>query len=66
MKTMKNYIHLIALSALCSFAACASEDYTDDPIFDQEIKTGLVDKNQLPKWLADYINYPVKSDLIGI
>ena len=54
---MKNYIQLIALSALCSFVACASDDYTDDPIFDQEIKTELVDKSQLPEWLADYVTY---------
>jgi len=53
MKTMKNYIHLIALSVLCCMTACSSEDYTDDPIFDQEIKTELVDKSQLPEWLAD-------------
>ena len=57
MKTMKNYIHLIALSALCCMTACSSEDYTDDPIFDQEIKTELVDKSQLPEWLADYVTY---------
>jgi hypothetical protein len=38
-------------------AACSSEDYTDDPIFDQEIKTELVDKSQLPEWLADYVTY---------
>ncbi len=57
MKTMKNYIHLIALSVLCCMTACSSEDYTDDPIFDQEIKTELVDKSQLPEWLADYVTY---------
>ena len=54
---MKNYIQLIALSVLCSFVACASDDYTDDPIFDQEIKTELIDKSQLPEWLADYVTY---------
>ena len=54
---MKNYIQLIALSVLCSMTACTSEDYTDDPIFDQEIKTELVDKSQLPEWLADYVTY---------
>ena len=54
---MKNYIQLIALSVLCSMTACTSEDYTDDPIFDQEIKTELVDKSELPQWLADYVTY---------
>ena len=54
---MKNYTQLIVLSVLCSMTACTSEDYTDDPIFDQEIKTELVDKSQLPEWLADYVSY---------
>lgn len=51
------YIRTLALMAIFAFAACGGEDYTDDPIFDQEIKTELVDKSQLPEWLADYINH---------
>lgn len=43
--------------AIFAFTACGGEDYTDDPIFNQEIKTELVDKSQLPEWLADYINH---------
>jgi hypothetical protein len=57
----------MALVVILSFAACASEDYTDDPIFDQEIKTELADKGQLPEWLADYVSYleyvPVGQEL---
>ena len=51
------YIRTLALMAIFAFAACGGEDYTDDPIFDQDVKTELVDKSELPEWLADYINY---------
>ena len=51
---MKQNTFMITLALVVTFilAACASEEYTDDLIFDQEIKTELVDKSQLPEWLA--------------
>ena len=56
---MKQNTFMITLALVVTFilAACASEEYTDDLIFDQEIKTELVDKSQLPEWLADYVSY---------
>ena len=38
---MKQNTFMITLALVVTFilAACASEEYTDDPIFDQEIKT---------------------------
>ena len=53
----KNYLSILTLMVTFILAACSSEDYTDDPIFDQEIKTELVDKSELPQWLADYVTY---------
>ena len=53
----KYFLSILTLMVTSILAACSGEGYTDDPIFDQEIKTELVDKSQLPKWLADYVNY---------
>ena len=47
----RHYLSILAFAALISMTAC-KDDYTDAPIFDQEIKTELVDKSQLPEWLA--------------
>ena len=52
----RHYLSTMAIAALISMTAC-KDDYTDAPIFDQEIKTELVDKSQLPEWLADYVSY---------
>ena len=70
----QNTFSTLALVVTFILAACTSEDYTDDPIFDQEIKTELVDKSQLPQWLADYVTYleyipedqPLPSETAGI
>ena len=70
----KNYLSILTLMVTFILAACSSEDYTDDPIFDQEIKTELVDKSELPQWLADYVTYleyipedqPLPSETAGI
>ena len=43
--------------AIFVFTACGSDELPDDPSFDQEIKTEIVDKSQLPEWLVDYIDY---------
>lgn len=47
----------IVLAAVLGFTACSSEDYKEDPAFDEEIKTELVAKSELPQWLADYATY---------
>lgn len=56
---MKQYtfIRTLALMVILAFTACGSDELPDDPSFDQEIKTELVDKSQLPEWLVDYIDY---------
>jgi hypothetical protein len=53
-KTIKS---TLALMVIFAFAACSGDELPDDPSFDQEIKTELVDKSQLPEWLANYIDY---------
>jgi hypothetical protein len=53
----QNTFSTLALVVTFILAACSSDDYTDDPIFDQEIKTELIDKSELPQWLADYVTY---------
>ena len=47
----------LALVAIFAFTACGSDELPADPSFDQDIKTELVDKSQLPEWLADYVSY---------
>ena len=56
---MKQYTfkRTLALMAIFVFTACGSDELPDDPSFDQEIKTEIVDKSQLPEWLVDYIDY---------
>ena len=53
----KTMMSTLALMAILAFTACGNDDLPDDPSFDQDIKTELVDKSQLPEWLRDYINY---------
>ena len=50
----RHYLSILALAALISMTAC-KDDYTEDHAFDEDIKTELVDKSELPEWLADYI-----------
>ena len=57
MKHLKSYLPILALSATLAFTACGSDELPADPSFDQDIKTELVDKSQLPEWLADYVSY---------
>ena len=52
--TFKSTLALVAIFAL---TACSSDELPADPSFDQDIKTELVDKSQLPEWLADYVSY---------
>ena len=52
--TFKSTLALVAIFAL---TACSSDELAADPSFDQDIKTELVDKSQLPEWLADYVSY---------
>ena len=47
----------LALVAIAFLTACGSDELPADPSFDQDIKTELVDKSQLPEWLTSYINY---------
>ncbi len=47
----------LALVAIAFLTACGSDELPADPSFDQDIKTELVDKSQLPEWLADYVSY---------
>ena len=53
----KTIMSTLALMAIFAFAACGGDEYVDDPSFNEEIKTELVDKNELPEWLRDYIDY---------
>ena len=53
----KTIMSTLALMAMIAFAACSGDELPDDPSFDQEIKTELVDKSLLPEWLSDYIDY---------
>ena len=52
----RHYLSILALAALISMTAC-KDDYTEDHAFDEDIKTELVDKSELPEWLADYVSY---------
>ena len=52
----RHYLSTMAIAALISFTAC-KDDYTEDHAFDEDIKTELVDKSELPEWLADYVSY---------
>ena len=51
------FISTLALVAIAILTACGSDELPADPSFDQDIKTELVDKSQLPEWLTSYINY---------
>ena len=51
------FMSTLALVAIFAFTACSSDELPADPSFDQDIKTELVDKSQLPEWLADYVSY---------
>ena len=51
------FMSTLALVAIAILAACGSDELPADPSFDQDIKTELVDKSQLPEWLADYVSY---------
>ena len=51
------FISTLALVAIAFLTACGSDELPADPSFDQDIKTELVDKSQLPEWLADYVSY---------
>ena len=74
MKHLKSYLPILTLSATLALTACSSDKLPDDPSFDQDIKTELVDKSQLPGWLADYVTYleyvpenqPLPSETAGI
>ncbi len=57
MKHLKLYFSILALAAIFTLAACSSDEYHEDPSFSEEIKEELVDKSQLPQWLADYVTY---------
>ena len=52
----RHYLSTMAIAALISLTAC-KDDYTEDHAFDEDIKTELVDKSELPEWLADYVSY---------
>ena len=52
----RHYLNIVAIAALISLTAC-KDDYTEDHAFDEDIKTELVDKSELPEWLADYVSY---------
>ena len=74
MKHLKSYLPILALSATLALTACSSDELPADPSFDQDIKTELVDKSQLPEWLADYVTYleyvpenqPLPSETAGV
>ena len=51
------FMSTLALVAIAFLTACGSDELPADPSFDQDIKTELVDKSQLPEWLADYVSY---------
>ncbi len=51
------FMSILALVAIAFLTACGSNELPADPSFDQDIKTELVDKSQLPGWLADYVSY---------
>ena len=51
------FMSTLALVAIAILTACGSDELPADPSFDQDIKTELVDKSQLPEWLADYVSY---------
>lgn len=53
----RNCFSTLVIVTTLILAACSGEDYKEDPAFDEEIKTKLVDKSHLPDWLVDYINY---------
>ena len=57
MKHLKSYLPILAFAATLALTACGSDELPADPSFDQDIKTELVDKSQLPGWLADYVSY---------
>ena len=47
------FMSTLALVAIAFLTACGSDELPADPSFDQDIKTELVDKSQLPQsgWL---------------
>ena len=51
------FMSTLALVAIAILTACGSDELPADPSFDQDIKTELVEKSQLPGWLADYVSY---------
>ena len=51
------FMSTLALVAIFALTACSSDELPADPSFDQDIKTELVDKSQLPEWVADYVSY---------
>lgn len=63
----KTMMSTLALMVIFIFAACGGDELPDDPSFDQEVKTRLIDKPLMPEWLRDYINYleyvPVGTDI---
>lgn len=51
------YIRTLALMAIFAFAACGGDEYIEEPSFKDDIKEIIVEKSQLPQWLAEYVSY---------
>jgi hypothetical protein len=47
---------ILLLTAVIALSACSMEE-REDPLFDEEVKTELLDKSELPQWLADYLDF---------
>lgn len=65
----KTMMSTLALVAIFAFTACGGDEYIEDPSFDQEVKTELLDKSELPEWLSGYVSYleccPEGQKLLG-
>ena len=50
------HLFILILAAVIALSACTTEE-REDPLFDEEVKTELLDKSELPQWLADYLDF---------
>lgn len=52
----KSLFLTMLLAAVIALPACTTEE-REDPLLDEEVKTELLDKSELPQWLADYLDF---------
>ena len=53
----KTIMSTLALMVILAFTACSSDEYIEDPSFKDDVKEIIVEKSQLPQWLAEYVSY---------